>query len=39
MNFFSTFVRNLNFNNFIGLTVGAGQAMNSSTAASLVRWL
>jgi hypothetical protein len=32
--FFSTFVRNLNFNNLIGLTVWAGRATNTSTAAS-----
>ena len=32
--FFSTFVRKLNFNNLIGLTVWAGRAMNTSTAAS-----
>ena len=32
--FFSTFVRNLNFNHFIGLTVWAGRAMNTSAAAS-----
>jgi hypothetical protein len=36
--FFSTFVRNLNFNSFNWADGRAGRALNASTAASPVRW-